>query len=425
MFWGKVVQGSALWALVFCSFFSQALVVSPSAKEVEFEYEAEFKSDALGLARDQASLQAMHLFGYMQNPEIVRAWSLDRRLFGIGAPAWEPLIEVRSIQEGTDGARLIRYHARGRMIMAKPVADGLAAVGLWRITLPFDLDNFYDPKCSQQTPPGPGSFWYFYNPFAKGCDYLREAPLARDVIVKISAVAAPEDLPANLDQFRESPDDDVFLIVGINGYDEGPKTKDDVGREGFEAMNEWFRDQGFSETVISRFRDRPVHQFDKVLRKNDGSFVKVRLLRLLAVTELAGDHVTFAKFLKKNIRAADVVIFGGHSGSGAEMQLSEIEARAGGRFDLDPDKKQLFFFDACSSYSYFRELFADRKNPGTMSVLSNGIESLFGYEVWQTKHLYRILFDVDNNSYTWNQIIERVETPLRGNTFLLNLYINE
>jgi hypothetical protein len=110
--------------------------------------------------------------------------------------------------------------------------------------------------------------------------------------------------------------------------------------------------------------------------------------------------------------------------------LLSRDPKAPNYVDFDRAKHQIFLFDACSSYSYYLGMFDGRKDPGTLAVMSNGLESLFGYELPMTKHLYTDLLDLkharlSNDDLTWEQLLETFEKPLRGNTFLLNVDINE
>ena len=144
--------------------------------------------------------------------------------------------------------------------------------------------------------------------------------------------------------------------------------------------------------------------------------------------------VTFAKFLKRAIEESDVVIYEGHSGLGVNLDLETVErqlllsrdSKISERIEFQRQKRQIFFFDSCSSYSYYLGMFEGRKDPGTLAVMSNGLESLFGYEQPTTRHLYRMLLDLDhktlsNDSLTWMALLETFERPLRGNSFLLNV----
>jgi hypothetical protein len=411
---------------LFASLSAHAKIVSPSSVETGFTFESEFVTADKGETRELVLSQAKHLFGYLQNEELPRTFGLNARIAGIGAPRWEPAVEILE-DRPMSGKRFLRYRMNGKLLLLKEVATQLVPRQEWSVFLPYELDSVYDEACTDKEHSDPSEFWYFQDPFRKGCEKLRREPLAREVTIKLFPLpAVPDSLPLGLDALRgDNGNGDLFEITAINGFDQSSKSPRDDGRVNFQEMNKWFVDQGFEETVLQKFKNRPIHRFDKIVRRPGGGELHLRITRLLAETDLdGGKHVTFAKFLREAIRSSDVVIYEGHSGLGANLELSAIEKRAGGRIDFDRAKRQLFFFDSCSSYSYYLGMFDGRKDPGTLSVMSNGLASLFGYEIPMTKHFYRNLLKADNGGLTWLELLENMEKPLRGNTFMLNVDVN-
>ncbi|MGZ3658966.1 MAG: hypothetical protein ACXVCK_02670 [Bdellovibrionota bacterium] len=414
---------------------AQAEVISPSSVEVKFAFSSEFQTAEKGTAHDLVLEQAKYLFGYMQNPDISQMFGLDKNLEGIGAPRWEPNVEVTADSQ-TGALRTIRYEMNGLLLLNKTVAEKLLKSGSWDISLPYDLDHFFDVSCADPDYQDPSEFWYFNFPFHAGCEKLRQAPLAHPVNMRISpAPKVDTEQKVGLSTLRGN---DVFQIAAINGFNDSAKKKDDDGRANFMKMNAWFRDQGFKMTILQHFKDRPIYLFEKDLVRADGSTVHARVLRLLADTDLDGTkRVTFAKFLKQALEESDVVIYEGHSGLGVNLDLKSVEQQlllshdknAGDHIEFNRSKHQIFLFDACSSYSYYLGMFAGKKDPGTLAVMSNGLESQFGYELPTTKHFYTQLMDLGhaklpNDDLTWSELLETYERPLRGNTFMLNVDIN-
>ncbi len=412
----------------------QAQVISPSSIEVKFELVSEFHTQAKSASRKLVLEQAKHLFGYMQNPGIAASFGLNKRIAGIGAPRWEPEFEILYEKNG-GGMRTISYRMRGLFLLNKEVATDLLRRREWRIEMPYDLDNFFNAACTDSEHDQKEEFWYFNDVFRRGCEQLRTEPLAKSVTVFIApAPPVPANLTADLARLRgNNGNGDLFEIFAINGFDESSKNQHDDGRVNYEAMNGWFREQGFAETTLSKFKNRPIHLFEKTLRRSDGSELRVQVTRLLAETDLdQSRNVSFAKFLKKGLETADVVIYEGHSGLGVNLDLEAIEQqlllskdkKVGEHIEFNRSKHQLFFFDSCSSYSYYLGMFAGRKDKGTLAVLTNGLASLFGFEVPMTKHLYRQLINVNNDNQNWSDFLEDLEIPLRGNTFQLNVDVN-
>jgi hypothetical protein len=427
--------------VLFClfSFSARAEVISPSSIEVKFRFTSEFQTAKDGTAHDLVLEQAKYLFAYLQNPDIGAQYGLDKRISGIGAPRWEPEVNVLADSRGP-ALRTIRYEMSGLLLLNKKVAGQLLQSGALQVALPYDLDHFYDANCVPEDDSDPVEFWYFYQPFKRGCENLLGAPLARQTVMQLSPAPPVADRAVGLDVLRggHNGNGDIFQIAAINGFDDSSTKKTDDGRENFMKMNAWFRDQGFKMTILEHFKNRPVYLFEKDLTRADGSTVHARVLRLLADTDVdGGSKVTFAKFLKQALEESDVVIYEGHSGMGANLDLKTIEQRlllshdphTGDHIEFNRTKHQIYLFDACSSYSYYLGMFSGKKDPGTLAVMSNGLESEFGYELPTTKHFYTELMDLNharlsNDGLTWSDLLEEYERPLRGDTFMLNVDLN-
>ncbi len=415
-----------------------ARVVSPSSIEVKIFLISEFQTGDSGSARDLVLSQVKHLFGYMQNPEIGPMYGLDANIAGIGAMRWEPEVQVLSDSK-KNNVRTIRYQLDGFLLLNKKVADQLLPRGDWQITLPYDLDNYYDRNCTDPHYPERDDFWYFNMPFKRGCDHLRQEPLAKAVTARISPAPKVPDLKVGLDVLRgDNGNGDAFQIASINGFDKSSTDPNDDGRLNFLRMNDWFVQQGFKMSVLSRHKNRPVYLFEKTLQRANGSEVRARIIRLLADTDL-GDtkRVTFAKFLKQALQESDVVVYEGHSGLGVNLDLKTIERQllfskdktVGDRIQFNRSKHQIFLFDSCTSYSYYLGMFTGKKDPGTLAVMSHGLASLYGYEIPTTQNLYSDLLDLEhqtlsNDHLTWSKLLGNFERPLGANTFMLNVDIN-
>lgn len=425
-----------VFAVFLFPFLAHATVLAPSGEEVRFETETELQTaDLLTPAQDLALRHARYLFSALQNPAVGSQFGLPARISGIGAPRWAPEARVTR-DRAVAGLRTVRYVVHGKLLLHKQAAARLLQAGSWDITLPYDVDHFYDQACGDPGYPNPEQFWYFFFPFQAGCERFRAEPMAKPARLRV--LPNPNLDPARPVGLRQLRSRDVIRIATINGFDESSTKRTDNGRVNFMAMNAWLREQGFRMTILSHFRNRPVYLFEKELTRADGTTLSAQVTRLLVDTDVDGSReVTFAKFLREALKESDVVVYEGHSGVGANLDLAQIErlltySRDPGApksIEFDRTKPQLFFFDACSSYSYYLSMFDGRKDPGTLAVLSNGLESEFGYELPMTKHLYTALLDlsharVANDDLTWGELLDTMEKPLRGGTFLLNVDLN-
>lgn len=413
-------------ATLFC-FHLSAKTLSPTSREVLFRYTAEFITAAKEDAQQAATRHVQHWFGYLQSAQMVAEFGLNPRIQGVGAPAWPAQIRVLD-QKESGGLIRIRYELSGRFLLNKLMANKLLRRGQWEAFLPYDLSRYYSPRCTAWPADkmSESEFWYFYDPFFEGCESLVSEPLARAVPIQVESVESwSENLTAPLAELRgDNGNGELFEIVTINGFDESSRNQNDGGRVAFETINDWLEDSlRFTKTEIQRYNNRPIYQFDKDLRTIDGRTIRVRITRLLAETEISARNVTFAKIFRKALEKADVTIFAGHSGADPSLDLKDVE-RKSGPVQFDRDKLQLFFFDACSSYSHYLPLFDGKKAENRLAVLSFGLTSQFGYESAIHRALLRHLLNMKDDSPRWSDIMEEMERSLRGSTFMLNLYTN-
>lgn len=399
---------------------AQAVVLSPSSVEVKFSYTAEFQTAQGGEGIGLIDTHAQHLFGLFQSPALVAESRLAAETGGVAAPKLPLSFQIVSDRR-KGGVRTIQYRASGLLLANKKLARRVLAAGEWAITMPFDLDVFFDEKCTDEHYNTLEDFWYFYDPYRKGCSHLREAPLARDVVLKIKeAPQADADASASFADLRgDNGNGELFEIVTINGFSEDAANRRDEGRVSFNARNKWLREQGFSETPIARYDNRPVFRYEKTVTTREGRPVVIRFTRLLAETSVTSKNVTFAKFFKAAVEGADVVIYAGHSGLGGNLDIASLEEKAG-KFEFNANKKQLFFFDGCSTYSYFLSVFEERKTKGKIDIMTNGLSSYFHSEGPTHDALYRSLLD-PNADPKWSQVLKDMDEELGGSTYMLNV----
>ena len=401
---------------------ASATINSPSAVEVRYSYETDFVTSARGSVKDAMSAHAKFLYGYLQNHSLVKKFALPEGNDGVGGPLWPPT-KMTVLSDKTRGSvRLIRYRAKGRLLLHKTAAQQIVKNKIWNITLPYDVDHFFEKACGDWDSNTVEDFWYSYDPLKPGCEHLARLPLGQVVSVQIKAVAVEPALDSRLGEIRGNGDK-IFLVASIDGFDSDLMTAEDPGRVSFNTINKWLVSQGFVEKSISEKTDSSIHQFDKTAARADGRHIHIRVLRFLGESEIRENNsVAFAQFLIAAIRTADVIVYNGHSGYGLNLKIDRLQARAGQPVIFNNSKRQIFFFDACSSYSYFLPVFAARKAKGTLDFLSNGIESMAEYGVAVDQEFFRILFDVNSDNPKWNDILAKMETQLDGLTFLLNVY---
>lgn len=400
----------------------QAAVLSPNSKELQVKFSAQFITAS---NEDIATLiknHYQHFFGYFHSKTVVRDFGYNPKYIeGVGAPQMPLQIRVISDKSSKEykGYRQISYSAQGSILFLHNVAEYLLQEKKWSITLPFDLDAFYKESCTDKYYSGIGDFWYYYDPFRRGCDFLQREPLALPIELEFkSGEVVSADTMAELMELRgDNGNGELFDVVTVNGFATEYQNDQDEGRWAFEEMNAYLIDLGFKETYLARYENRPIIRYEKIFETANGKKINFRVTRLLAETSITKKNVTFAKFFKQAIETADVVIYSGHSGLGGNLDLSGLEEKAGA-IQFAKSKKQIFFFDGCASYSYYLQPFqTPNKN---IKILSNALSSLFETETMVHQELFRFLLDV-NSDATWMQIMQAMESVLGQKTFMLNV----
>jgi hypothetical protein len=418
----------SLQTLVLVYFFSVqtwAAVLSPSSKEVEVQFRAEFiTQDWSSASEDLIKNHYQHFFGYFHSRRIVKDFGYRTDVTeGIGVPAIPLNVYVTFDQASDeyDGYRLVKYKAQGKMLFLNQVADKLLASKKWDVTLPYDLDAFYKESCTDDYYTGFGDFWYYYDPFRKGCDFLRQEPMAKNVKLEFKKAVEKKINPyVNLNEIHgDNGNGQIFDIVTINGFATDYKGQNDEGRWAFEEMNNYFRNLNFSEKILAKYENRPIVRFEKTVKSTKGVEIQVRVTRLLVETSITKKNITFAKFFKNAIENADVLIYAGHSGLGGNLDLPALENKVGS-YNFNSSKKQIFFFDGCASYSYYLNSFLERSE--NVKILSNGLSSFFQTESLVHQEFFKHILNFSSGAkLTWMQLMLDMDSVLGARTYMLNV----
>ena len=153
------------------------------------------------------------------------------------------------------------------------------------------------------------------------------------------------------------------------------------------------------------------------MKSDSGILVRVR--HLLVDTAIDSRSKAFAKFFKESVEISDAVIYSGHSGLGGNLDIPSLEEKAG-EFNFDPKKRQLFYFNSCSSYSYYLEPFRSEKTKSKIDILSNALAAYMDDESAETTALLRILLD-ESRSPDWMEVLLEMEA---ANTFDMTYLLN-
>lgn len=399
-------------------------ILAPSAQEVRYSFESTvvIEKQTSYKPLEIAELQASHLFGIFASPENIRKFGLDpEKVGGLGAPKKNMGIEILSRRQ-KDGKWVYTYRSAGTFILHKKAAAILLSKKSLRVSLPLEPLTTYDIKCTDPHYNGFGDFWYFYNPFRSGCEYLYRPPVAIPVEIKIQQGLAPKkDISPRLDLLRaNNGNGNLFSIYVIQGYYESSQDPRDDGFKSFKLYNGFLRSLGFQEKEVRAGTSYPLSIFTGTLPLSSGKIIDVEIRHLLVESGAESRNVSFAKFFKEAVEQGDVVIYSGHSGLGSNLDIPYLESKAG-KFNFPAGKRQIFWFESCASYSYYLDHFRFQKTRATIDVVTNGLSSYFetGHDLLKA-FTVQMLNPVDADK-PWLKILQEMESPLEGGSYLLNV----
>lgn len=415
----------SLLTLIYCFYFSSAIfaaVISPSSIELNFNFQAsfftsEFNRKANHIADDHAS----HMFGLFHSSTTINKFGLDSSLVGgVAAPLMPLSINIISDQTQS-GVRQITYTASGKLLVQKPVATQWLQIKTITLPMPYDLDSFYDKNCTSTTYDSQGDFWYFYDAFQAGCEKFTTSPLASNVTFNFTPNKdSKTEYRPKLDQIRgDNGNGEDLVITYIHGFAHDPKEKSDDGRVNYNTVNERLKAKGFTTTIIRRTSTSPAVLLEKQTKDANGKNINIKIYHYLVETSLSSRSKLFAQFFKDAIENADVLIYAGHSGLGGNLDIPSLEDKAG-EFEFNPNKKQILFFNSCSSYSYYLNQFSEIKRKSKIDVLTNGLSSYFYTAPDIELKFLETIIDPSKNP-TWTEILKYMESDLGGENYMLNV----
>lgn len=415
------------WSLLFLFWClpSWGQIYGPQVEEFNFRLRAKFESKAKSKAARlaEAENQISHLFGLFQSPAVIREYGLLPSLVGgLGAIQYPVKIDFKKSERLASGRKSESYVATGRLMLHQQAAKLITSGKEFALPLPVQLDGFYDKDCTDKEYFEAGDFFYFFDSFRSGCEHLRQPPLADNFVIELTPGTRRDlDVDMRLDLLRGNNGNGAkFRIDVVHGYSDSSSDPRDLGRKTHAGFHKYLERQNFTKKVVRSHFNRPLMRFTKTLTLHGGSEIEVEINSLLVDTDADSKSITFAKFFKAAVAEADVVYYEGHSGLGGNLNIPYLESKAGG-FRFNQGKRQIFYFDSCSSYSYYLYPFRAEKTRARLDVVTNGLSSYFETGLDGLVAFLEIVLDPTVEDHTWPEALDAVEATLDGQTYLVNV----
>ena len=337
------------------------------------------------------------------------------------------------IEEGKNGDPILHYTFSGKVLVNKGYfgKKGTKMKGKIPVTLPLNYETIYElgvkrikvpvdeykPKgkkewayfnlCTDDHYNSEGDFFYFWDPnrinkTGRGWSYP-DCPLKND---NYNVVRVEGELTRIKNSYQKYLEYDrlygkkklkVSLFVGyVNDEDIGVNHFDDEDPaiEAVDIIIERMQELGYEikEEQIhkrtdykSKFSLPGINKYFKleakdvsraaVTKKELGkdNKIDIEVEILLSDTSLNSKDRTFHRLYRRALKKSDVVVYDGHSGLGATLDLDILDMGLAGA-----SKYQVFYFNGCSSYRYFKDSYLEKKAGGekNLDIVLSGITTL-------------------------------------------------
>jgi hypothetical protein len=291
--------------------------------------------------------QIQHMFGaftehpgFKRNPGIVKAKGI-------------PVITSAEV-DTAKGTVKVNYSYEDKVVFKQRIMkNGPTKI---EFVLPKDPSTIYSKgfrkngtvnKCTDDHYNSEGDFWYFWNPKKTGC------PIKSEDLVKISADILPIantalTFPYYDKILGDNGNGKKFKVVYLVGIDESFKAGD-LGRQTFNEAIDLLKQNGYTLEPKGAARK-------KVLTYNTPDY-EVEL----EISLVNPDSASFVQAAADGLETADIFIYDGHSGLGGYLSIERFQTALGRNLKLPVDKNQIFYFNGCSTFSYYNGDFFDLK----------------------------------------------------------------
>ena len=299
------------------------------------------------------------------------------------------------------------------------------------IKLPYSPEEIYDfgivgnkNVCTDSHYNGPEDFFYFWDPDKKGCPLKGnqyEVYRTKGTLKKLPKTK--RTLPNYTKLFGDNGNGDTTRIDLLFGFvdDKSPKNLSHYLKQTIKYLDPDSTLKGVDDTISGAYeifdhlelkgfeleerilygsmKDKEIKSFERkdinigdLISSDEGEIPgekrtyskmfpsgKVVQINILIADTDADAHKKnksnlFKNALKDSLMNADIIEYEGHSGLGENLNL---KAMYGNEEIFDPNKSQVIFINGCHSYSYYKNMFFEKKgNEENLDLILSGLTTI-------------------------------------------------
>ena len=248
-------------------------------------------------------------------------------------------------------------------------------------------------RCTEESNVDEGNFWYHWDPKISGCPLIAGTDYTV-ITAPLNYIPSTTSTYPEYDRLVRNGGLRMTIFFGLENYDEtdwNPITNTtDWGAIGYSQKKDVLIRLGFESTVWTESEVRkwynpasgkPIPHLENFTKQTRNGPMTIRMF--LGSTGLEHDAGGFHIFLKDSLWNDSSMIYNGHSGIGKNLDISKIAAVSGYKLPISNDY-QVFFLGSCVPYSYYTDMFFEKKSSATditgtkgLDIIAYGNESQF------------------------------------------------
>jgi hypothetical protein len=228
-------------------------------------------------------------------------------------------------------------------------------------------------KCTDEHYNSEGDLFYFWDPDMKGCPLKGNSV---DVLRVQGSLVRLENTTSTYPEYdRLYKTEELKISVFLGYIDDEPsasRRKDD----GYLTYKEIGAELvGFGYKIVEQKNFNKLNyitKLEKTFRNQLGTTQKVIVSILLSDSSVGVEDETFVEYFSEALTTSQIVSYDGHSGLGGNLEYDRFLA------NKLPGFYQIFFFNGCSSYPYFNQMYFSQKPAGkkNLEVITAGLPTL-------------------------------------------------
>lgn len=291
-------------------------------------------------------------------------------------------VKITGIQAVAPGLYRVSYHFAGIALIANAIQNQVS------VYIPVNPDTVETPEraaACMDPNEGHGAFWYYWNPTIPGCPMVQD----KDYYLTVGTFGRYQNTVQTYPEYNRLFVNGVARVMIMMGKPNvtDPNDPNISNPWSYPGIRGTLVNNGFSERILNaqeiqaRFRPTAnnvpfVEEFMKQTPK--GTIVVTLFFGETALTE-AGNGA-FHHAFKEAIETASIIMYGGHAGTGKNLDISQIKAASGLSIQAQPNMYQILFLSACFPYAYYsRDYIAFKGGTKNLDVMAEGIEGGFDH----------------------------------------------